>query len=80
MFKDEHFVALLLLNAKFFVFKIISKLICYSDSGKRKAVVVEIGTGGDAYDLLQIWNEDTLEKTYDLKELGSHKAIYTPGK
>lgn len=56
-----------------------SKLICYSDSGKRKAVVVEIGTGGDAYDLLQIWNEDTLEKTYDLKELGSHKAIYTPG-
>ncbi|KAG4079036.1 hypothetical protein HA402_001691 [Bradysia odoriphaga] len=56
-----------------------SKLTCYSYSGKRKAVVVEIGTGGDAYDLLQIWNEDTLEKTYDLKELGSHKAVYTPG-
>lgn len=56
-----------------------SKLTCYSNTGQRKAVVVEIGNGADAYDLLQIWNQDLLEKSYDLKELGSHKTIYTPG-
>lgn len=56
-----------------------SKLTCYSRSGQRKAVVVEIGNGSETYDILQIWNRDSLEKTYDLKELGSHKAVYTPG-
>lgn len=41
--------------------------------------MVEVGSGADAYEILQIWNRDSLEKTYDLKELGGHKAIYTPG-
>lgn len=58
---------------------IYSKLTCYTRSGQRKAIVVEVGSGADAYDLLQIWSQDSLEKSYDLKELGSHKAIYTPG-
>ncbi|CAG7830822.1 unnamed protein product, partial [Allacma fusca] len=48
-------------------------------SGRRKAVLVEVGSGSDAYDILQIWYQNSMEKTYDLKELGAHKAIYSSG-
>lgn len=41
--------------------------------------MTEVGSGTDAHELLQIWNQTSLEKSYDLKELGGHKAIYTPG-
>ena len=58
---------------------ITSEVICFSPSGKKKAVVVKVGNGDDAHQNLQIWNSETLEKIYDLKELDAHKAIYTSG-
>ena len=42
-------------------------------------MIVEVTKGDETYDHLQIWNNDTLEKTYDLKELDAHKGIYASG-
>jgi len=33
----------------------------------------------DKCDILQIWSDETLLKSYDLSELDKHGSIYSPG-
>ncbi|ODM91045.1 Acylamino-acid-releasing enzyme [Orchesella cincta] len=54
------------------------KLSIVAKSGKKKAVLVEKSGDGDAKtEYLQIWDQNTLLKTYNLGELDLHKSVYT---
>ncbi|KAJ6632877.1 Acylamino-acid-releasing enzyme [Pseudolycoriella hygida] len=60
---------------------ITGKKICISQCGTRKAILVEKSdkTTSQKTQVLEIWGEQTLLKSYDLGELDKHKNIYTSG-
>ncbi|KAG4077418.1 hypothetical protein HA402_002845 [Bradysia odoriphaga] len=58
-----------------------AKKICISSFGTRKAILVEKTDKSSAQksQILEIWGDNTLLKSYDLSELDKHKNMYTTG-
>lgn len=59
----------------------VRKRICISPCATRKAILVEKvdKASGQKTQILEIWSEQTLLKSYDLNELDKHKNVYTSG-
>ncbi len=62
------------------------KIICISRDGSRKAILMEKNSSSskesssnNKVQFIQVWNKDTLLKSYDLSELDKHKSVYTCG-